>query len=197
MLRCNDKINMVLKYSQHSFSRRLLVLLVVLVLMVIVVLELTNTIHLFHRATPSVTAGSSYNSKGEPKSAASKGASGNKSQENNPSNSKSIGTTISLAEPSGAFVSNHHPNLSGSPAPNTMSSVCNTTPNASCQIHFSINNTVKSLPAKTADVNGAVFWDWAIQDIGLYQGEWKVTAVTTLGEQTKTASDAVDLVVAP
>src|SRR5688500_16712624 len=33
-----------------------------------------------------------------------------------------------LQEPSGSFVSNHRPNLSGSPAPNTMQSSCITTP---------------------------------------------------------------------
>src|ERR1700733_4101879 len=39
-------------------------------------------------------------------------------------------TTAVLVMPSGDFVSNHHPNLSGSPAPNLITSSCTTTSGA-------------------------------------------------------------------
>lgn len=115
----------------------------------------------------------------------------------NPNNLNSSGT-VTLLTPTGDFVSNHHPNLSGSPAPNKMSSVCTTTPGASCTINFvnTHDQTKKSLPAKTADAGGSMYWDWKLQDIGLNSGTWHIEAVANLNSQAKTASDALDLVVA-
>ena len=51
--------------------------------------------------------------------------------------------------------------------------------------------------AQTADPNGFVSWNsWKLQDIGLSAGSWKIQAIASLNGQTKTASDALDLVVA-
>lgn len=182
---------------RKGLSKRLVIAVTLLVIIAFAGLELTGVTHIFHKKPPAVVSGSSFNTKGEPKSTKSSETSSNPGV-SSASNSKSTGSsTAVLITPSGDFVSNHHPNLSGSPAPNTMSSVCNTTPGASCQITFTKDGVVKSLPLQTADSNGSVYWSWKLQDIGITAGTWKIQAVVSLSGQTKTASDALDLTVAP
>jgi hypothetical protein len=166
-----------------------------LVVAVVAGLELAGVTHIFHKKPVLVVSGSSFNTKGEPKN--EKGSAGsNSGSTGTSSKTGSGGSPAALIAPSGSFVSNHHPNLSGTPAPNAMSSVCNTTPGASCQISFTKDGVTKSLGAQTADANGATYWNWKLQDIGLTEGTWGVQASATLNGQTKTASDAMDLVVA-
>ncbi len=142
--------------------------------------------------------GAGQNTKG----AGSSGTSGSTSKGSGSSASGSTGSssttsTATLTAPYGNFVSDHHPNLSGSPAPNTMASVCITTPGASCTISFTNGNTTKSLPSGTANSDGSVSWNWKLQDIGLTQGTWKITATAKLGSQTKNTSDQLNLEVGP
>lgn len=104
--------------------------------------------------------------------------------------------TIKPASPTGDFVSNHHPNLSGSPAPNTETSSCTTTPGVQCQIRFTMNGTTIELPAQTTDGNGSTLWsNWTLQSIGLTQGTWQVTAVAINGNNEVSAQDPINLVV--
>jgi hypothetical protein len=98
-----------------------------------------------------------------------------------------------LLPPSGTFVSNHEPNLSGSPTPNQLQSTCSTTPGVTCQIFFTKDGVTKSLPAQKTDSGGATYWTWKLQTIGLTEGSWKVTAKSTNGDQTVTSDDAVPL----
>ncbi len=117
-------------------------------------------------------------------------------QTSNSSNgSKTQGGSITLVAPSGNFVSNHHPNLSGSPAPNTMTSVCNTSPGATCQITFSNGNNNKSLPKQMTDSGGSTYWYWKLQDIGLSDGNWTITANSSSGDKTLSSTDPMVLVV--
>jgi cytoskeletal protein RodZ len=109
----------------------------------------------------------------------------------NPSSS----STATLTAPSGNFVSDHHPNLSGSPAPNSMTSVCNTTPGASCQITFTNGSVQKSLASQVTDGGGSTYWSWTLQNVGLTAGSWQVKAITTLGSQTQSTTDTMALVV--
>lgn len=182
---------------RKGLSKRLVIVAtLLLVVIVMAALEITGVTHIFHKKTPAVVSGGSFNTKGEPKqtkSAAQGGAVGSSSV----SSSKSASVSATLITPSGDFVSNHHPNLSGSPAPNLESSVCTTTPGATCTISFTMGGTTKSLETRTADSNGSVFWDWKLQDIDLTTGTWKIQAAASLNGQTKTASDAIDLVVSP
>jgi len=115
------------------------------------------------------------------------------------SSPKTSGTTstIKLLAPSGTFVSNHKPNLSGSPAPTTEQSVCNTTPGAACYIEFRQNDEVKQLKAQATDSKGTAYWSWDINKAGFTPGTWKITAVSTLNGQTKTTSDPIAFEVAP
>ena len=181
------------KYGKRKIpKKRLLIGGLLLLIVIIAGLELTGVTHIFHKKPVPAVSGSSFNTKGEPNSS-KKNTSGSGDTS---SKSGSGGSPAMLIAPSGSFVSNHHPNLGGSPAPNTMSSVCNTTPGASCKISFTKDGVTKSLDAQTADANGATYWNWKLQDIGLTEGTWKIQASATLSGQTKTASDAMDLVVA-
>jgi hypothetical protein len=103
---------------------------------------------------------------------------------------------LPVTKPSGSFVSNHKPGQNGSPTEE--SSVCLTTPGASCTITFTMNNTTKSLPAQTADSSGTAYWaSWTPASVGLTAGSWKVSAVATWGTQSATTQDPVPLEVSP
>ncbi|HVX48155.1 MAG TPA: hypothetical protein VHA05_02245 [Candidatus Saccharimonadales bacterium] len=106
-------------------------------------------------------------------------------------------STASLQKPYGTFVSNHHPNLGGSPAPSTEQSVCYTAPGASCHIEFTKGSLVKKLPAETADSSGSVTWNWDIKQAGLSTGSWTIKAVASLNGKTMSAQDDLNLEVQP
>jgi cytoskeletal protein RodZ len=142
-----------------------------------------------------VTSGSSKSS-GSSNSSSTSGLGSQTSDDKNDTGSQT-GTTAKLIAPTGTFVSNHHPNLGGSPAPNEEQSTCNTTPGATCQISFTYNGITKTLPAQTADSGGATYWTWTLQDIGLTQGSWHIQATASLNGTTLTASDALTLEVQP
>ncbi|HSX07914.1 MAG TPA: hypothetical protein VLG11_03380 [Candidatus Saccharimonadales bacterium] len=175
------------------------------------VLEFTGVTHLFHKkyaATHTVTAGQA--TKGEPaggaitsgstSSGTTPGSSGdtNSTEPGDNKGSVSSGSPGAAPEtPSGNFVSNHHPNLSGSPAPSLEQSVCSTTTGATCQITFTKDGVTKSLDSTSTDRGGAAYWTWDVKSLGLAAGSWKVTAIATLNGQTATASDTQTLDVQP
>jgi hypothetical protein len=101
-----------------------------------------------------------------------------------------------LAAPSGTFVSNHSPSLSDSSRAQE-TSVCITTPGASCFIQFTLNGTTKTLDARTADENGAASWDWTPSSLGLTQGSWSIKATATRNSTTKSSQDSLTLNVSP
>jgi hypothetical protein len=105
------------------------------------------------------------------------------------------GTTAALVSPSGNFVSNHKPGQNG--APNSETSVCDTTPGASCYIQFTNNDTTKKLDAQTASADGVAIWYWNVKDAGFSAGSWKVSAVATFNGQTQTSNDVVTLEINP
>lgn len=173
--------------------------IVVLLGGVFAALELTNTTHIFHKEKPPMVTANEV-TKGVPHPTNANTT----TTKEVPSDSSSTRNTPSLVNktvvaPTGEFVSNHHPNLGGSPAPNTMTSVCTTTVGVSCKITFTNTSTgtVKSLPSQTTDAGGSTYWDWKLQDIGLTAGTWKIQAVASYGSQTKTATDIMDLEVKP
>lgn len=187
------------KPSKKPRKLILIAAVVVALLVIATILQLTGLVHFISTPAKQQNTGTSQTAGENTKGVSSQSEQGSQSTSGNSStNSKSgsSGETV-LVAPSGNFVSDHHPNLSGSPAPNTIESVCNTTPNATCQITFTNTSSglVKSLPTKTTDTNGATYWDWKLQDIGLTQGTWKIEVIAKLGSQTKTASDAMNLVV--
>ena len=173
----------------------------------IIVLEKTDTTHLFHSGnrgyvTQKNSPGRSASSdtKGETGSNTNNGASSTTTDnQESPEQNKdkdsdaTTPTNAELKDPTGTFVSNHHPNLGGSPAPNEIQSVCVTTSGAYCEIIFTKDSVTKSLPKQLTDRGGAAYWTWKLQDIGLTKGSWQVQAKATLGSQTKTADDAATL----
>lgn len=97
-----------------------------------------------------------------------------------------------LIAPTGSFVSNHNPVLSN-PKLDTEQSTCNTSPGATCNIVFTSGSSTISLGSKVANSSGAVNWTWTLQNVGLTQGSWKITAVANLNQQTKSTSDQLML----
>ena len=106
-------------------------------------------------------------------------------------------STTQPSAPVGVFVSNHFPNLGGSPAPNTLSSTCSTTVGVQCYIEFKNGSITKNLEPKQTDTNGSATWNWKLQDIGLTAGSWTVTAVAKNGSLTASATDPMKLEVKP
>lgn len=96
-----------------------------------------------------------------------------------------------VISPFGSFVSTHVANISGTPSPSNIESICLTTPSAICDITFTKDGIVKSLGKKTTDGNGVAFWSWKLQDAGLTQGNWDVSATASSTDQSKTTKDPV------
>lgn len=187
-----------MKYNRISKSLYAPLGLVVVAILVVVGLQLSGKIHLFGKAPKPITAseatkGVHFSDSGTTKEG---GASKNHTDNSNSENPASS-NAFPLTKPQGVFISNHFPNLSGSPAPNQINSVCTTTSGAKCTIVFTKSDVTKSLPAQMTDSGGSTYWTWTLQDIGLTAGTWHVEAKATLGSQTKTTDDLRDLVVSP
>jgi predicted permease len=93
---------------------------------------------------------------------------------------------VDLLTPSGTFA-----NVYNASQDEEMSSTCNTTPGASCQIFFTDGSITKSLPLKQTDKGGAAYWAWKPSDgdVGLTPGTWQITATATAGGTSKTANN--------
>jgi hypothetical protein len=172
----------------------------VVIAALLAVLDKLHVITLFSHKSIPITA-SSY-TKGEPhqvntsQAPQTSGTTSDTKQGSQETNTTSTNTVLLI--PTGGFVSNHHPNLSGSPAPNSLTSVCNTTPGATCEITFTKGDVTKSLPSETTDAGGVAYWNnWTLQSVGLSAGSWQVKAIASLNGQTKTALDALALMVSP
>lgn len=111
--------------------------------------------------------------------------------------SGSPGDDSAIITPTGAFVSNHRPSLSGSVQQLDEQSVCNTSPAIKCYIRFSKGSEVKTLDTQTTDANGSALWSWNIKSSGLSAGTWTVEAVASNNSDSKTATDPINLVISP
>lgn len=199
----------MIKRPLPSKRKRLLPVLAVLVLIVgvVAVLELTNTTHLFHKAkavsgvipSDKPTSSSSSDKKSSSKKSSSTSSTNTLTS---PSSKSQQGSQLGQAStdflaPYGTFVSNHRPNLGGSPAPSQEQSTCQTSPGASCQIQFTNNGIVKTLESQTADSNGTTIWNWDVKKAGLTEGTWQINAIASLNGQNKNTKDTLTLEVAP
>lgn len=180
--------------------------IVVLIAIGVSILGVTNTIDFFgtHKPAPSVTA--SENTKGEgtptvsktPSSTPTAASSASSTQPGDQKNATSGAVSTSLLMPTGDFVSAHGKSDQPLPSNALISSVCNTTPGASCKVTFtSSDGTVKNLPAQITDRGGSTYWNgWKLSDYGITSGSWKIEAIATQGSETKVAMDALPLEVA-
>lgn len=178
------------------------------------ILEVTNVTHFFHNkplakhtliptvqptknSSGSTTNGSSNSTSNTPSSTPSSSTVTTKGSGSAPTPQPSgPPTTAALAAPYGTFLSNHNPDLSGSPYPNQEVSVCSTTPGASCTIIFTMDGTTRTLPSQTVDSSGSTSWSWKVTaDAGFAVGTWQATVEASLNGETKTAHDT--LVVGP
>lgn len=179
-------------------------LYIVLLLLFVIAIGIYVAYRHFHHPSTTQHAGSAGQAtKGQPKqSTPTTTGQSNPSTSSSNNSSKNTGTpapqpTAKLLPPTGNFVSNHHVSLSNS-ASNNITSVCTTTPGATCKITFTNGGTVKSLPEEVTDANGSAYWNrWTLQQYGITQGSWKITAIATLGTQTQSADDQLNLEVAP
>jgi hypothetical protein len=95
-------------------------------------------------------------------------------------------------QPSGVFVNSHTLKLS-----DTAYSTCVTSSGAKCRIEFTKDGVTKTLQDTTADSDGAVYWSWKPQDIGLSEGTWSIKAVATLNGKSLGTDDGRNLEVQP
>lgn len=173
-------------------------LLLVVIALATVLLQTQGLINLFGKHTQPGTANSytkGQQSQNSQKPTTDSGGSGSNSGE--PSGNQKSPVSTALLAPYGNFVSDHNPNLSGTPHPNLMNSTCSTVPGATCQITFTKDGITKSLAIETTDAGGSAYWSWKLQDIGLTSGSWQVQAIARLGNQTKTTTDALLLKISP
>jgi hypothetical protein len=125
-----------------------------------------------------------------------KGLSTNTSEAGASADSSDMATATSPPEkPSGVFISNHRPSLGGDNLSNQINSSCISTVGATCTITMTNGNISVSLPKQTTDSGGATYWTWRLQDFGITEGTWKVTATATIGGLKSSATDPTDLVV--
>lgn len=180
------------------------------------VLEITNVTHFFH-SKPAVSGPIPVLTTKHSKPAAAATSASPTTEKNSSSSyspptptpaptdksssqptASSTTTNQPLSAPFGSFVSNHYPNLSGSPAPSEEQSSCNTTPGAKCTITFTNDSgIVKTLPEQTTDSSGLAFWSWDVNKAGFTEGTWHIKATASLNGQSASSKDSLDLKVGP
>jgi hypothetical protein len=165
--------------------------LLLLGIIVLAILELTDTTHLLHKAEvkPVGTTGNAY-TKGVTQQSESQNQSGTSQSANGADDSSkhpvgTVDTNATLAAPWGTFANKYQ----GVGLGEQLSSTCNTTPGATCQLLFTKNGITKSLDVENTDSGGAVYWSWNPAGIGLTSGVWHITAKAVLGSQVKTTSN--------
>lgn len=185
----------MIRYIRETSHRRRYLLTAGILLVaacLLAILELTNVTHFFHNNSskpgqPTVAVSN------RPKTAGSvnKTQQGAAEATNSTDHPKIVSnTSAELKEPFGNFVSAHR----NVPADAVLSSVCNTTAGATCQVTFTNGGITKSLPSQQTDLEGSAYWSsWTPQSIGLTSGSWQVKAIASLGDQTKQGSDAMPL----
>jgi len=189
--------------TKSSNPKRWLLVLVVIALVSLLLLEVTNTTHLFHKrkvpaVIPSVSGKSNNDNSSTSNQQPNNSPTGSNTSTSPPSKTPSStggseANGLNLVAPYGDFVSNHHPGASDAPV--TETSTCNTTVGASCYIKFTntANGKTSQLATQTVGSDGSTTWNWSA-DI-LTSGNWQITAVATLNNQTKSTNDTNYLVV--
>jgi hypothetical protein len=180
-------------HSNKKYS--ILIILAIIVLVSAGIFYYVNQKNNNTPITPPAPSGGSAATK--EKDASSSTSIGSSKDQNTDSTTPEIDSGVTPQTPVGTFVSNHHPNLDGQPAPNTIESTCTTTAGATCTLTFTNEATSLSLPAQKTDQNGNTTWTWKLQDIGLTAGSWTVTATAQNGTKSAFSTDPMKLEVAP
>jgi hypothetical protein len=181
------------------FSKKHFIFYALPILVVAVVIGVLIHLHDVHQAQHKSGKVPSISSKSQTSNISSqKNRNSGSSTPTTTTNNAKSGTTTQtptpsgpIISPSGTFVSNHHPGENGTPT--TEESVCNTTPYAQCDIQFTNNGIVKDLGFETTDANGSAFWQWDVNGSDIGPGEWQITAIAKLGNQTVETTDSLKL----
>lgn len=134
---------------------------------------------------PKDTDSKTTTSKGETASSASEQAS-----QKTPGSTSLSPAGEAPKTPYGNFVSTHDAGLS-----DNLFSTCNTSAGVKCKISFSQGGVTKSLDEKTTGADGAAYWTWQPQDIGLSSGSWQITATASANNKSSTGTDSRPLVI--
>lgn len=204
---------MVVHKKKNRFANKKLLfgagLLVLAAVIVLILLEAFDVTHIFHASKApdnggtgsATTKGIKPTTKPSAPSPDNPVVGGTTPAPSNPQQSGPVkqnppDTTAPLIAPSGTFA-NIYKDVHLS---DNMQSTCNTTPGATCQIIFTSGGVTRSLPLKTADGGGAVYWSWKPNDanVKLSPGTWHIIARATLGSQVKTTDNgALELEITP
>jgi hypothetical protein len=174
--------------------------ILVCVIVILAILQLTGAVSILPKHAQSGTI-PTISSSAQKASSDNKRSSQSSQPDQKPNNVgsevRNPPTDTALVTPYGSFVSNHRPNLDGSPAPSTEQSLCTTTPGATCTINFTNGDVKKSLAAQKADSNGLVSWTWDINQAGFTEGTWDITVTASLNGKSEQAKDNIALEVGP
>jgi cytoskeletal protein RodZ len=190
------------KRSKLTNSKwKYLLLALLLAVAVITVLELLNVTNFLDKKGQNSSNTSVEPNVSSDKEVESSNNDGSSAQSPSPSSYKkpdnAPAASIKLIAPSNSsFISAHNLSYSANKSTN-LSSVCKTSPGATCYIAFTKNGIIKSLRKEKTDAEGAAYWKWTLAELGITQGTWQVKAVASYNSQTKTAYDAMDLKVGP
>jgi hypothetical protein len=204
-------IKTLLKHKDPSTHRyrldpkRLALLIAAVILVVILLAYFIPKAYNSVKASHPTTKTANQSTKGEGDDTVVPGPDGNtdgqsgtgttNGNDKKPDGDPSSGAT--LVAPTGNFVSNYAPSLAVESGRNVIQSVCNTTPGATCRITFTRGTETKSLEKRTTDKGGTAYWTWTLQDVGLTEGSWKITAVADLNGSSKSTTDTLSLEVKP
>jgi hypothetical protein len=189
-------------YSNKKISKKSVKKRNILIAVLVILFAITGAFFYYNKVrhtNKTVTTGSSY-TKGQTditNQPNSPNPTTSTKNENTPTTSATTNTTSNTnppITPTGDFVSNHTPGQNGSPL--TETSVCNTTPGATCTIIFTMGSETKSLPTKTVDSGGSAYWNnWLPSQYGITYGSWSVKATANINGQSVSNTDAMQMVV--
>lgn len=173
------------------------VLLAVIVISVIVIRSRQHQVAVINSTEIPSTGQSTNNGKDSTADQNTSKASNDKDSSGSTTTPPTTTSSATLTSaPSGSFVSNHLPSLSGSPRPKEEESTCTTIPGASCSIQFTkTDGATKELKSQVAGDNGTVIWNWDVASAGFTPGEWTITATATLNGVSKSTTDSIKMVV--
>ena len=171
---------------------------IVVIIMLVICVSLGIAYFITHQKSPSIKIQDGSNAVSNPKvpgSTSNQSISGSSNnggvidKQRTNSTTPTITPSTTPKAPLGTFVSNH------TPGQNTQSEVstCTTTPGAGCQIIFTNQGLVKTVPIQIADSDGNTQWNWTPQDISLSTGVWQVSANAKNGALISTSNDATPL----
>ena len=175
-----------------NIKHKWLYFLFIMIVMCLIVLLYRVKNNIVTNSADNISKGNSLNRGVSSSSSLNKNITTAKNSKSSPSQAND---NLSVSKPGGNFVNNHHPKIGKSSSQNQMTSVCNTTPGANCNIVFTLGSTAKSLGPKVTDAQGFAYWSWNLQYLGLSEGTWEIKATASESSNVMTSVDSMGLVI--